>query len=146
MATPSGKPEQRSARVPADRVEVATGEAIVVPVVQEEVRIEKQALETGRTSIRISPTTHQESLSVELTDYLANIERVPVNRVVDSVAPVRQEGEVTIIPVYEEVVVMQKQLVLKEELRISRKPLRRTERQNVELRSEQVEVRRDTRP
>jgi len=53
-----------------------------------------------------------------------NVERIPVNRFVETPMEVRQEGDVTIIPVIEEVVTMQKRLMLKEEVRITR---RRTE-------------------
>ena len=55
--------------------------------------------------------------------------RVPIGKEV-KVAPVqRTEGDVLIIPVIEEVLVVEKRLVLKEELRISR----RTTREDIEV-------------
>ena len=48
------------------------------------------------------------------------IVRVPVDRVVTIVPSIRTEGGVTIVPILEEVVVLQKQLVLREELHIHR--------------------------
>lgn len=54
----------------------------------------------------------------------ADVERVPVNRIVDGPVETRQEGDVTIVPVVEEVVTVQRRLLLKEEVRIRR---RRTE-------------------
>jgi stress response protein YsnF len=39
---------------------------------------------------------------------------------VDDVPPVRQEGDVTIVPVVEEILVVERRLVLKEEVRIRR--------------------------
>src|SRR5215204_4338170 len=48
------------------------------------------------------------------------IVRVPVDRVVTTVPSIRTEGGVTIVPILEEVVMLQKQLVLREELHIRR--------------------------
>ncbi|MCX6622492.1 MAG: DUF2382 domain-containing protein [Acidobacteria bacterium] len=48
------------------------------------------------------------------------VERVPVNRIIDTPAETRQEGDVTIVPVMEEVVMIERRLLLKEEVRITR--------------------------
>ncbi len=53
-----------------------------------------------------------------------HVERVPMNRIIDGPAQTRQEGDTTIIPVVEEVITIQKRLLLREEVRITR---RRTE-------------------
>jgi hypothetical protein len=50
-----------------------------------------------------------------------SVERVPVNRLIDSPPRVREEGDTTIVPVVEEVITVQKRLMLKEEVRITRK-------------------------
>lgn len=52
------------------------------------------------------------------------VERVPINRIIDGPAQTRQEGDTTIVPVVEEVITVQKRLLLREEVRITR---RRTE-------------------
>lgn len=49
------------------------------------------------------------------------IQRIPVNLVLQAPAEVRFEDGVTIIPVMEEVLKVEKQLILREEIRISRK-------------------------
>ena len=49
------------------------------------------------------------------------VERVPVNRLIEGPMETRQEGETTVIPVVEEVLIMQKRLFLKEEVRITRR-------------------------
>jgi hypothetical protein len=49
------------------------------------------------------------------------VERVPVNRFINGPAQTRQEGDTTIIPVVEEVITIQKRLLLREEVRITRK-------------------------
>ncbi len=48
------------------------------------------------------------------------IDRVPVNQLVDEPPVTREEGDVTIIPVVEEVLVVQKRYMIKEEIRIQR--------------------------
>ena len=51
----------------------------------------------------------------------ADVRRVPVNRVITEIPQTRQEGDVTIVPVVEEVLVVEKRLLLKEEIHIERK-------------------------
>jgi len=66
-----------------------------------------------------------------------------VNRVVSVAPEVRHEGDVMIVPVLEEVLVVEKRLMLREELRITRRKDEAREPQRVTLRTEQVEVTRD---
>jgi stress response protein YsnF len=54
---------------------------------------------------------------------------VPIDKVVDAVPTVRTEGDVTIVPVLEEVLVVETKLVLKEEIHIRH----RVETENVEV-------------
>ena len=70
------------------------------------------------------------------------VERVAVGRVVQAVPPVRQEGDVTILSVVEEVVVVERRLMLKEELHLRR--VRTTQRhvETVTLREQDVSVTR----
>jgi len=49
------------------------------------------------------------------------VERVQVNRLVDAAPQSRQDGDTTIIPVVEEVITVQKRLLLREEVRITRR-------------------------
>jgi stress response protein YsnF len=71
------------------------------------------------------------------------VTRVPVGRWVESPVPVRQEGDTTIVPVLEEVLVVEKRLMLKEEVRITRYREQRLEQQRITLRSEEVTVERE---
>lgn len=59
-----------------------------------------------------------------------HIERVAVGRILDSPATQRQEGDTLILPVVEEVIVCEKKMVLKEEVRITmkRQPLKEVRR------------------
>jgi hypothetical protein len=72
------------------------------------------------------PSLDSRSVIIDQPLFMENVqvERVPINRILDAPAQTRQEGDVTIIPVMEEIVTVQKQILLKEEVRITR---RRTE-------------------
>ena len=76
-----------------------------------------------------------------------DIERVTVNRVVDRPVATRTEGDVTIVPVHEEVLVVTRQLVLREELRIRlRSTMQAQPPQRMTLRREEIEIRRTPAP
>ena len=64
--------------------------------------------------------SHEELVQQLLENERVEVDRVPVGKVVAAVPEVRTEGDVTIIPVVEETVVLQRQLVLKEEVRVRR--------------------------
>jgi stress response protein YsnF len=72
----------------------------------------------------------------------AEIDRVPVGRQVDAVPAVRQEGDVTIIPIVEERLVVERRLFLKEEVRIRRVRTREKHQESVTLRYQEAVVTR----
>jgi stress response protein YsnF len=74
--------------------------------------------------------------SVEVT-------RVPIDRMVDIAPEVRTEGDVTIVPVVEEVLVVEKRLLLKEELHIRRRVETETVEVPVTLRKQRAVVERE---
>ena len=64
--------------------------------------------------------------------------RVPIDREVDAVPSIRTEGDVTIIPVVEERIVVRCQLVLREEVHVRNLRAVSTVRVPVELRRQTV--------
>ena len=50
-----------------------------------------------------------------------DVERVPIRRMIDQPAEIRQDGDTLIIPLMEEVLVVEKRLMLREELHIRRR-------------------------
>jgi stress response protein YsnF len=70
------------------------------------------------------------------------VERVVIDRPIDTVPDVRTEGDVMIYPVVDEVLVVTKQLILREEIRITE--VRRTEHfsEEVTLRRTEAKVER----
>ena len=94
---------------------------LVIPIVQERAVVAKHERTTGRVRISTEVQTRTEHVETDLVRQDIQILRVPVNRPIDAVPDVRMEGEVMVYPIVEEVVVVTKQLMLKEELRVSRK-------------------------
>ena len=79
-------------------------------------------------TVRVATVTHEHEQLVDeaLTHERVEVERVPIGRTVEAVPPIREEGDTTIFPLVEEVVVVERRLVLKEEIHIRR--LRSTDR------------------
>ena len=119
--------------VPGDVIET-------IPVMQETVRIDKRIVETGRVLIHKTVREFDQPVELLLKNQELSVERIPVGRVVTEAPEPRQEGEVLIIPVLEEIMVVEKRLVLKEELHVRRKETERTVRDTVRLRTEDVTV------
>ena len=70
------------------------------------------------------------------------VARVPVGTYADQPQPIRHEGDVIVVPVYEEVLVVEKRLLLREEVRITRHRDETRDPQEVSLRRTRVEVER----
>jgi uncharacterized protein (TIGR02271 family) len=113
---------------------------VVVPVHEERAAISKDKAEQYRVRVTKRVETHDERVEAEATRDDVRVETVTVNRVVVEPPPVRQEGTTTIVPILEERLVVQKELVLREELRITRTPIRERRAMNTTLRREVVEV------
>lgn len=117
------------------------GERIVIPIIAEELDVQKRKVTTGGVRLRKVVQEREEVVDEPLLREEVRVERVPVNRVVEGGAPaVRYEGEMMIVPVLEEVLVVEKRLMLKEELHITRHQATISQPQTVTLRSEEVTV------
>ncbi|MDR7039186.1 uncharacterized protein (TIGR02271 family) [Methylobacterium sp. BE186] len=100
-----------------------SGAETVIPVVEETAHIEKRAVETGRVRVSTHTDTVEQILRETLRDEAVGVTRVPVNRTLregEAAPQIREEGGVTIIPVLEEVLVVEKRLVLREEVHVHR--------------------------
>lgn len=114
----------------------------VVPVMEEELRVGKRVVETGRVRIHKTVHEHEEVVDEPLMREEYDVERVPIDEFVDGPVGPRHEGETLIVPVLEEVLVVEKRLVVREELRITRRQTEERRPQRVKLLSEEVSVER----
>jgi uncharacterized protein (TIGR02271 family) len=113
-----------------------------IPLVEEALVVDKQPVVTGRVRVATKTETVEEIAALSLAQQAVSVERVAVDREIEQVPPVRTEGDVTIIPVVEEVMVVEKRLVLKEELRITRQTTSERVEVPVTLRKQRAEIER----
>nr|CAA9295714.1 hypothetical protein AVDCRST_MAG63-4749 [uncultured Armatimonadetes bacterium] len=121
---------------------VSATEAVVVPLISERMTVEKQVVETG--GVRITKRVHerQETFDEPLVQEQVDVQHVPVNRIVDGPIAVRHEGDTLVIPLLEEVLVVEKRLMLKEEVRVTRRKIETRDPRTVTLRREEAVVER----
>jgi uncharacterized protein (TIGR02271 family) len=117
-----------------------SGRDIVVPVMVETVEIHKRRVETGRVRIHKVVHEREEVIDQPLLSEEVNIERVPIHRFVDEAIPIRYEGDTMIISLLEEVPVIEKRLMLMEELRITKRHVEAHRPVQVTLRREEATV------
>lgn len=118
-------------------------EVAAIPLVEERLSIGRRQVEAGRLRVRISVNEREELVPVSLAHDEVEVERIPKNVPLSELPGVRLEGNTTIIPVVEEVVVVEKRLMLVEEIHVRRKTAATTEEVPVTLRSEDVTIERD---
>jgi uncharacterized protein (TIGR02271 family) len=116
--------------------------ADVVPLVKEELRIDKHTVVTGKVRVRSVVETVEEVARATLEGEHVEVTRVPIDREVDAVPQVRSEDGTVIVPVVEEIMVVEKRLVLKEELHIRRIATRENVEVPVTLRKERAVIER----
>ena len=117
----------------------------VLPLAEETLNVTVRERASGRVRVSTTTETFEEVVRQQLRGTRADVERVPIDRVIppgEALPMPRTEGEVTIIPVLEEIVVIEKRLVLKEELHISQQVTTETVEVPVELRRQRAVVER----
>lgn len=115
---------------------------LVIPVIAEEISVGKKVVESGKVRISKRISEHEELVDVPLFREEVRVERVPVNLFVETLPTVRHEGDTMIIPVVEERIVIQKKLLLVEELRVRKEIVEHHAPQKVSVRKEEVEIKR----
>ncbi|MFM7360672.1 MAG: YsnF/AvaK domain-containing protein [Cyanobium sp.] len=125
----------------SDAVRDARG--LVIPVVEETLEVSRERVETGRVRISKSVESREEVVDEPLNREKIRVEHVPINQVVSGDIPqIREEGDVTVIPILEERVVTRTELVLVEEVRVHRERSEYRDPQRITLRKEVVAVER----
>ncbi len=119
-----------------------TNSQMIVPVLAEQLQIERRRVTRGGVRLVKSVSERTETVDVPLVTEQVEVERIPINKMVDSAPPIRYEGDVMIVPLLEEVLVVEKRLMLKEEIRIVKRQQQTSQSQEVVLRTEEVSVER----
>ena len=115
-------------------------ETIAIPLVEERLRVGAKATETGRVRVRTVTEAREEIAAADLRREEVEVERVPRNEEVAAPPPVREEGDVTIVPVVEERLVVEKKLFVVEEIRLRRKTVVEREEMPVTVRTQRAVV------
>ena len=118
--------------------------AQIIPLLEERLVVGRREVETGRVRVHLTTTTEDAAVREVLREERVEVERVPIGREVATAPAVREEedGAVLVVPVLEEVLVVERRLVLTEELRIRRVSASRIEERTVPLRRQTATVER----
>ena len=129
----------------ASRSHDATGKPgdITIPVIEEKISFGKKIVETGK--VTASKTVEEQTVAVseQLTQEHVTVERKPYNQYVEVAPPaVAHKGDTTIISVVKEVLVVEKRLMLVEEIHITKKRSEHIYSEDITLRQEKIEISR----
>ena len=116
-----------------------------IALVEESARIEKQDVQGDRVRVSTHTDLVEEHVRETLQSDEVEVMRVAVNRLLDhgeTPPAVRTEGNVTIVPVFEEVIIAEKRLLLKEEIHIFRDTTAQEVEVPVTLRKQRASVER----
>jgi uncharacterized protein (TIGR02271 family) len=112
-------------------------------LVEEQASVAKREVVTGRVRVRTVTDTKQEVVQEELHGEDIEVRRVPIDCYVEDGAPqIRTEGAVTIVPIVEEVLVVEKRLLIKEEVHIHRRATTETAEVPVMVRKQRAVIER----
>jgi uncharacterized protein (TIGR02271 family) len=139
--TPFHEGARAQAAVPAPDVQTTPGDEVIA-LSEETVTVGKRFVERGGVRVRLITDEIAELARLTLRSERLEIERVPVGREVEDAPSTREEDGVMIIPILEEIIVVTKRLVLKEELHIRRVTEAHEVTQPVTVRRQRAEVER----
>ncbi len=116
---------------------------ITIPVYQEYVHVHTEMVDTGR-GVRVTKQVDEQPYTINetLVDEDLRVERIAIDQLVAPAdAPVlRYEGDTLVVPVLEEVLVTERRVRVKEEIRITKTKRARPFSTTVSLKSEAVMV------
>jgi stress response protein YsnF len=115
----------------------------ILPLVEETATIHKREVVTGKVRVRTVTDTAEELAKATLQSDTVEVTRVAIDKVVEAAPEIRTEGDLTIVPVLEEVLVVTKQFVLEEELHIRRRVETETVEAPVSLRKQRAVLERE---
>ena len=108
----------------------------------EELHVGKETVEAGRLRVSKQTRTRDAVVDENLLHERAEIVRVPIGRQIFEMPPIRQEGETTIVPIVEEILFTERRLMLKEELRLTRRRTMEHFQETVTLRYQEAVITR----
>lgn len=138
--------EERASQGPAqDRVRRSMDEPeMVIPVIAEQARVRRERTVTGKVRLRKIVHHEEQTIDEPVLRERVSVERVAIDQWVDAAPSIRSEGETLVVPVVEEVLVIEKRLRLREEVRVTWHHEEEHEPQTLVVRREEVRLERAT--
>ena len=138
QGTKPDKPVEQTDKV----AKIEGKDEVVVPLSAEEVSVAKKQVVTGQ--VKVGTVTQEiEQLVEELLELEhVEIERTTIDKQVDKAPQVREEGDTLIIPVLEEIVVVERRLLLREEVRVRRTREKQPYQERVIVRKQEAVITR----
>lgn len=115
---------------------------ILIPLHAEEISVGKRQIATGQVKVATVTRQHEELVDELLERDHVEIGRTAIGRQVEQAPPVREEGDTLVIPIMEEVVIVERRLMLKEEVRIRRTRERQPYQERVVVRKQEAVITR----
>ena len=122
-------------------------DAMANKVVQRMGNAEKSTKEEEKVSNKITPVVQKKCADCneeENTQLKRDDEKIPVNKYVETAPQIRYDGDTMIVPVVREVVVVEKRLLLVEEVHVTKTTVTNEAEKSVPLRREEIFVERTT--
>ena len=128
-----------------DKIEDTAAEA-VIPLVEEALRVGKRRVDTGRVRVSVQTDVEEQVVRETLRSDRAEIKRIAIGRELADGEPapvLRQEPDGTVVlPVVEEVLFIERRLVLREEIRMRLVAVAEPVEQPVTIRRQRASVER----
>ncbi len=119
-----------------------TADDPAIRLMEEVATVSTREVVTGRVRVSTAVDRFEELAGADLQSETVVVTRVPVGRQIDAPPLVRTEGDVTIIPIVEEILVVEKRLMLKEEVHIRKTVATERVEEPVSLRRQRAIVER----
>jgi len=141
----TNQPERTGIAADSEGTFAGAGGEIRVPILEEQVQFGTRMVDLGEIRVHKTVEEREEVRRGPLAREDVQIERIRVNRPVDAPEQRRQEGDWLVIPIMEEVFVVQKQLMVTEEIRIRKQLVTEEHEVRETIRRERASI-EDTRP
>ncbi|MBA3647660.1 MAG: DUF2382 domain-containing protein [Chitinophagales bacterium] len=115
---------------------------VIIPVIEEQLNVRKEIIETGKIHVSKTISKETEIVTVPFIKEEVKVERIEINQIVSEQPSVRYEDNVMIIPVVKEVVIVEKRLLLVEELRVTKNTVQDEFKQEIILSKENINIER----
>lgn len=119
-----------------------TNPAVSINAIEEKVTVQKQIVEKGKVRIVKKVNEEDETVTIPVATEEVKVEKIPINQIVENAPAVRYEGDTMIIPVVKEVIIIEKKLMLVEEVHVTKHTLHMQDQRTIPLRKEEVIVER----